>query len=128
MSNFDRPLHQSDASYLKTLQELKRRLDKNVLLKFYDCEDYGAKSTECTLGLCDDSIQAMQDGVYTSGGHTCPHDSRYVNKDGTLCSTKTSDGSGCFYACHIFKKQSVKREDLAKRINATLQRAEEKQS
>lgn len=121
-----RELYQSDASYVKTLRELKRRLDNNTPLHFYDCEDIGNKNTECTLGLCDDSIERMQDGVYSGKGHTCPHDSRYVNKDGSLNSDAESSRDGCFYSCHIFKKRSTKRQDVGNRIHAILERAEVK--
>ena len=86
----------------------------------YDCEDIGAKNTECTLGLCDDGIEASQDGVYRTKGHVCPHDRRFFAPDGQQIS-KTGDAShGCFYDCHIFQGNKRARELAGQRIRAVV--------
>src|ERR1700722_19606805 len=99
-----KPLEQSDDSYKATLQELERREQTGVPLKYYDSETIGAKNTECTLGLCDDVIQGSMDGVYRKKEHACPHDKRAFTAEGNfLPFDKYEMLSGCFYTCHIFK-------------------------
>ncbi len=116
-----RELHQSDESYKKTIVELKRRSDSGVRIRYYDCEDTGAKNTECTVGLCDDSIQEMQDGIYRAKHHVCPHDGRYVSEHGQVIEQKEMRADGCFYHCHIFKKHRLR--SAGERINAIHKRA-----
>jgi hypothetical protein len=120
MTRKERELYQSDASYHATIRELLRRVQASVKLEYYDCEDIGNKNTECTLGLCDGSIERMQDGVYTSKGHVCPHDRRYFTEEGELIPIEGGrDLSGCFYSCRIFKtKTKGDRQNITKRIEA----------
>lgn len=101
-----RPLYQSDTSYLNTLRELRRRVEAGMALSYYDSTMIGDKNTECTLGLCDDKIEAMQDGVYRESHHMCPHDLRYfdVNGERTGVVPRRSDG-GCFHKCAVFRRK-----------------------
>ena len=122
----NRPLEQSDASYIRTLETLNNRVQVGVPLKYYDCEDIGAKNTECTLGLCDDDIQASQDGVYRKKCHVCPHDKRAFTSDGKPVAFDQKDMlSGCFWHCHIFKGKPHARqcELVAQRIFVALENA-----
>lgn len=114
-------MRQSDNSYRNTLDELQRRVRDNVRLEFYDCTDYGAKNTECTLGLCDDTIQEMQDGVYREKHHICPHDARYFNANGERNNNETFELTGCFYSCMVFNPKNSNDRGLAqKRINTVM--------
>ena len=120
-----RQLYQTDQSYLNSLHKIERRANNGTPLKFYDCEDIGNKNTECILGLCDDSIQRAQDGIYQAAHHHCPHDGAHFEVDGT---PKRSDcgSSGCFYRCHIFKGKhpdSRKREVIVMRIVSAIKEA-----
>jgi hypothetical protein len=103
-----RPLYQSDQSYRRTLKELKSRVEAGVKLEYYDCEEIGAENTECTLGLCDDRIKEMQDGIYRGKGHGCPHDERFFTVEGEPIATVPISPTGCFFYCNIF--QGSKRE------------------
>lgn len=76
------PLYQSDASHNATLRELKRRVAEGTQLSAYDDTTRGSKNTECTLGLCHDSIEDIRDGVYSRDHHHCPHDARYFSEAG----------------------------------------------
>jgi|GEM_PF-3905359 len=99
------PLYQSDASHNVTLRELKRRAAAGVHLHAYDDITRGSKNTECTLGLCDDKIEAMRDGVYPQPeGHNCPHDARYFTKTGEPIH-HGKDPNGCFHTCRIFQRK-----------------------
>jgi hypothetical protein len=98
------PLYQSDASYNRSLTELKNRVKEGVHLHAYDDNTRGSKNTECTLGLCDDSIEEAQDGVYSREHHHCPHDARYFTKAGEPTGTKP-DLNGCFHTCRVFKRK-----------------------
>lgn len=100
------PLYQSDASHNATLLELKRRVATGVSLHAYDDTTRGSKNTECTLGLCDDSIEEMRDGVYARHeGHNCPHDARYFTKDGEPTGKTGRDLNGCFWTCRVFQRK-----------------------
>lgn len=110
------PLYQSDASYNRALEELKRRVSSGLALSAYDDTTRGSKNTECTLGLCDDSIEGAQDGVYARGNHHCPHDSRYFGKDGRPTGNPP-ELNGCFHTCRIFKGRKKDTEhDVRRRI------------
>lgn len=98
------PLYQSDASYNACLVELKRRVKEGVDLHAYDDTTRGSKNTECTLGLCDDSIEESQDGVYARKHHFCPHDARYFTKAGEPTGTRP-DLNGCFHTCRVFQRK-----------------------
>ncbi len=99
-----RPLYQSDESYFKTLAELKRRIEAGVPLDYYDDTTPGDKNTECTWGLCDDKIQALQDGVYRRHYHVCPQDGRFFTETGERNQVVPEElASGCFWKCLIFK-------------------------
>jgi hypothetical protein len=115
-----RPLYQSDESYRRTLKELGRRVEAGVPLEYYDCEEIGAKNTECTLGLCDDGIQVSQDGVYRTKDHACPHDRRFFAADGQPTSASGDASIGCFYHCHIFKGNKRSRESAGQRVRAVI--------
>lgn len=101
----DKPLYQSDASYKRSLDELMRRVKAGVPLKAVDSDEIGDKYTECTLGLCDRSVEKAMDGVYRADHHVCPHDGRFLESDGTPTGTERKASSGCFFACHIFQKK-----------------------
>lgn len=118
-----RELYQSYNSYRDTLATLKKRIVGGLALNYYDCEDIGNKNTECTLGLCDDSIEASQDGVYQTVGQICPHDSRYFNADGSLTNVTPEAPGGCFYTCHIFQHNRTKRAEMETRIDAAIAKA-----
>lgn len=112
------PLYQSDASYNRSLQELKRRVSSGVALSAYDDNTRGSKNTECTLGLCDDKIEESQDGVYGRRHHHCPHDIRYFHRDGSPTGAKP-ELSGCFHTCRVFKRRKKDtQQDVLRRIEA----------
>lgn len=127
------PLRAGDASYNAALETLKARAaDPNHSLSYFDDTRRGSKNTECTLGLCDDSIEESIDGVYfREARHTCPHDARYFDGQGTRITPPqgTNTINGCFYTCRIFnpsktmkKRAGKEREYLARQrvLNATL--------
>jgi hypothetical protein len=114
----NKPLYQSDESYRRTLMELERRVNAGVRLEYYDSEQLGAKNTECTLGLCHDSIEAMQDGVYRDKGHACPHDERYFTADGKPTGAARQRPTGCFYYCNVFQGTKQERKLAQQRIRA----------
>lgn len=111
------PLYQSDASHNRTLLELKRRVAEGVALTAYDDNTRGSKNTECSLGLCDDSIEDMRDGVYARHeGHNCPHDARYFTKTGEP-TRHGKDLNGCFHTCRVFQRKH-RGGSVIERINA----------
>jgi len=115
-----RPLYQTDESYRRTLCELDRRVDAAVPLEYYDCEDIGAKNTECTLGLCHDSIKDMQDGMYRDKGHACPHDKRFFTAEGQPTGAAPGLPSGCFFHCHIFQGTKQERQLAQQRVRVAV--------
>jgi|ERR1700733_15581824 hypothetical protein len=123
-----RPLYQSDESYLRTIEELERRVDAGVRLEYYDCEQIGAKNTECTLGLCHDSIQDMQDGIYRDKGHACPHDERFFTAEGEPTGATPGLPSGCFFYCNIFEGSKKERGLAQQRIRAVVAKVKERES
>lgn len=111
------PLYQSDASYNACLVELKRRVKEGVDLHAYDDTTRGSKNTECTLGLCDDSIEDARDGVYSRKHHHCPHDSRYFTRDGQPTGV-IPDLNGCFHTCRVFHPRRYPGGSVIERIKA----------
>lgn len=98
------PHYQSDASHNRTLTELKRRVAVGMTPRAYDDDSHGSKNTEFTLGLCDDAIEEMRDGVYARGNHHCPHDARYFSKNGQPTGAGP-EFNGCFHTCRVFQKR-----------------------
>lgn len=100
-----RPLRQSDESYRNTLRELRRRVEDGTPLSYYDSTMIGDKNTECTLGLCDNKLEAMQDGVYREDRHVCPHDMRYFDVYGARTGAAIEPVVGCFWTCAVFQRK-----------------------
>lgn len=109
-------LRQSETSYHRSMADLRARAQGGVPLKFYDSTAVGDKNTECTLGLCDDSIQDTMDGVYRGGRHACPHDSRVYTSSGDYQDERRYEEFGCFYKCHVFQTYLLGRGNAAQRV------------
>lgn len=112
----DRQLYQSDASYHRTLLELRRRVLAGVKLRWFDDDTPGNKTTGCTLGTCDDKLRGLRDGVYATNSQPCPHDRRFFEQNGLPTGLKERDGNGCFYTCRIFKAKKNDHETAGIRI------------
>ncbi len=117
----DRPLHQSDESYRRTLGLLRERVQKGVTLRYKDSTTTGDKYTICTLGLCDNEIKQSQDGLYRENRHACPHDRRFFDQAGNALPPPDDKGcfNGCFYTCRVFDpRQPGDRRTVGERILA----------
>lgn len=110
-----RELYQTDASYRRTLIELRHRAEIDIRLEYFDDTTSGAKRMGCNLGLCDETIK--KDGIYRASHHHCPHDRRFFTEHGIPAAPPENDtGSGCFHTCRIFKGTRRERSLAKSRI------------
>jgi hypothetical protein len=115
------PLRQSRGSYIRTLQELERRVLADEPLEYYDCTEPGITMTECSLGLCADSVIELQDGIHSDEDQPCPHDKRFINDAGEPTGER-GEVWGCFYHCRIFQTPNPSKSKAQDRIRKIVAR------
>jgi hypothetical protein len=105
-----RNIYLTDERYLAALKRFKQRIVDGRELEAWDDDSPGAKTTECTWGLCSEAPGDWERPVdmmwprdkqrhtpkYTEKHHLCPLDRR-TQEEATL--------TGCFYTCRIFKRE-----------------------
>jgi hypothetical protein len=104
-------IYMTDERYLAALQRRRQQIAEGRELEAWDDDSPGAKTTECTWGLCSESLpddwekpidmmwprdKYRSTPKYREKHQMCPLDRR-TQEEVTM--------NGCFYTCRIFKRE-----------------------
>lgn len=101
-------MHLSDDGYLRALLRMGARIAAGLPLTGFDCTAVGAKDTQCSWGLCSDSLEQWPDDEDHLFPERLPHRSSPKYRQAhQRCPMQADDGEplGCFYRCRFFQSQ-----------------------